>query len=387
MIVGVLKEVGAGERRVALAPSHVPTLIGAGAEVLVESGAGEEAGFPDSAYEAGRAHVVAARQEIVERAGVIPLVCGPRLEDAAGRLLVESLRPGAWLLGLLAPLEAPATMRALAARGVVALAMELMPRIARAQSMDALSSMATVSGYRAALLAATTLPKMFPQLITAAGTVLAARVLVLGAGVAGLQAVATAHRLGAVVRAYDLRPAAREEACSLGARTVEVALESTDVEDAGGDALDLGSEFHRRQQEALARVTSESDVVIATASVPGGRAPVLIAAGTVARMAPGSVIVDAAADRGGNCELTEPGATVVRHGVSILGPLNLPAEVPRDASQMYGRNVVSFLLHLSKGGGKLDLDDEITRATLVARDGQIVHPQVQERLQAGAEEP
>jgi NAD(P) transhydrogenase subunit alpha len=264
--------------------------------------------------------------------------------------------------------------------------MELMPRITRAQSMDALSSMATVAGYKAVLLAASALGKMFPMLMTAAGTITPAKVFVLGAGVAGLQAIATARRLGAVVQAYDVRPAVKQEVESLGAKFVELPLEATDAEDRGGYARALDEDFYQRQRETMPRVLADTDVAISTAAIPGKQAPVLITAEMVARMAPGSVIVDLAAERGGNCELTRPNETVVEHGVTILGPINLPSTVPSDASQMYARNISSFLLHLKKDGPAwVDPKDEIATATLVARGGEVVHPRVRAAL--GLAEP
>jgi NAD(P) transhydrogenase subunit alpha len=259
--------------------------------------------------------------------------------------------------------------------------MELMPRITRAQSMDVLSSQATIAGYKAVVIAAGMLPKIFPMLTTAAGTLAPARVLVIGAGVAGLQAIATARRLGAVVEAYDVRPAVREQVESLGAKFVELPLEDASAEDAGGYARAQDESFYRRQRETMARVVAASDVVVTTALVPGKRAPVLVTGDMVAEMAPGSVIVDLAAEQGGNCELTEPGQTVTAHGVSVVGSLNLPSTVPQHASQMYARNVVTFLTHLLREGTpNLDMDDQIIRETLVTRDGRVVHPRVCEAL-------
>jgi len=268
---------------------------------------------------------------------------------------------------------------------VTLFAMELMPRITRAQSMDVLSSMATVAGYEAVLMAASALPRMFPLMMTAAGTLTPARVLVIGAGVAGLQAIATSRRLGAVVQAYDVRPVVKEQVESLGAEFVELDLETGDAEDAGGYAKEQSEEFYRRQQEALGRVVAENDVVITTAAIPGQKAPVLITAEAVAAMAPGSVIVDLAAERGGNCELARPGQTVVEHGVEIRGPLNLAAAAPYHASQMYAHNITTYFQHLAPEGElRFDLEDEITRETLVLRDGQVVHPRIIELLDAAS---
>ncbi len=269
----------------------------------------------------------------------------------------------------------------MAAKGVTLLALELLPRITRAQSMDVLSSQATIAGYRAVLLAALALPKIFPMMITAAGTLNAARVLVVGAGVAGLQAIATARRLGAMVSGYDVRPAVKEQVQSLGAKFVEMPLDSAAAAGAGGYAQQMDEAFYRRQRELMTRVVAESDVVITTAAVPGKKSPVLVTAEMVAGMAPGSVIVDLAAERGGNCELTHAGQTVVVNGVTILGPTDLPAEVPQHASQLYAKNITTFLLYLVKEGRlTLDAEDEIVRETLVARGGEVIHPRIKELL-------
>ncbi len=316
------------------------------------------------------------RSALLQAADVVVAVQAPE---------VESLRPGSTLIGMLQPLDRPRLAAALAARGVDAFAMELMPRITRAQSMDALSSMATVAGYRAVLLAAVRLPKMFPMLTTAAGTVSPARVLVLGAGVAGLQAIATARRLGAVVEAYDMRPAVREQVQSLGARFVELDLETEDAEDASGYARAQSEDFYQRQRDLLGVRVRAADVVITTAQVPGARAPRLIEAGTVAAMKPGSVIVDLAAASGGNCDLTRADEEVVEHGVTVLGPTNLPAEAPVDASQMYARNITTFLQHLAPEGELvIDLEDEITRGALLVRGGEVVNERVRQKLQESA---
>lgn len=387
MIVGVPKETFPGERRVALIPDAVPGLNKQGFEFLVERGAGQGAGVPDAAYEQKGARVVAERSEVFAGAEVVLQVRSLGANPEAGRGDLQQMRPGQVVIGFCEPLTELGCVKALAERGVVALAMELIPRIARAQSMDALSAMATIAGYKAVLLGAEALPKLFPMLMTAAGTIAPARVLVVGAGVAGLQAIATARRLGAVVSAYDVRPAVKEQVESLGARFVEMDLEAAEAEDKGGYAKVMGEEFYRRQRELMSRVVSESDVVIATAAVPGRKAPVLITDEMVSRMAAGSVIVDVAAERGGNCELTRPDQTVVAHGVTILGPLNLPSTVPYHASQMYSKNISTFLRHLVKDGKlNLDANDEIVRETLVTRDGQVVHPRVRELagLAAGA---
>ena len=381
MTIGVPKETRPGERRVALVPAAIPALVKAGLSVLVEAGAGERAGFPDAAYREKGATIAANRGQIFADAEVILEVHGLGTNPEAGRADLPLMRRDQGVIGFFDPLGAPEQVRELAERGVTAFAMELMPRITRAQSMDALSSMATVSGYKAALLAAAILPRMFPLLMTAAGTVTPARVLIMGAGVAGLQAISTARRLGAVVEAYDVRPAAKEQVESLGAKFLELSIAADNAEEKSGYARALGEEFYVRQRELIAGAIGRYDVVITTAAVPGQKAPVLITGEMVSKMAPGSVIVDLAAERGGNCELTRPGETVNAHGVTILGPTELPATVPYHASQMYARNISTFLLHLVKDGKlALDLEDEITRETLVARGGEVVHPRVRQAL-------
>ena len=383
MIVGVTAESVGGERRVALVPAVVSKLGDSGAEVLVESGAGSAAGFPDEDYLAAGARIAASAAEVLAEADIVVRLAAP--EGGAG---LEGLREGQTLVGLLNPLGNAAGSAALAGRGVSAFALELLPRISRAQPMDALTSMATVAGYKAVLVAADTLSKMFPLMMTAAGTVTPARVLVIGAGVAGLQAIATARRLGAVVHAYDVRPAVAEQVESLGGRLVELDLDATDAEDAGGYAQAMGEEFYARQRELLGRVVAESDVVISTAAVPGSAAPLLVTADAVGQMRDGAVIVDLAAETGGNCELTRAGETVKAEGVTILGPLNLPAALPFDASQMYARNVTAFLDHVLQDGElALDRDDEIVSGALVAHGGQVVHPRVREQLGLPALEP
>jgi NAD(P) transhydrogenase subunit alpha len=380
MIVAVPRESFPGETRVALIPASIPVLNRAGLEVLVENSAGQSAGFSDAQYIEKGAKIATDRAELFA-ADVILQVRTAGANPDAGRADLDQFRQEQFVIGMCDPLGAPQSSQQIAARGATLFALELLPRIARAQSMDVLSSMATVSGYRAVLLAAGALPKMFPMMMTAAGTVSPAKVFVMGVGVAGLQAIATARRLGAVVSANDIRPAVKEQVESLGARFVQLDLDTTAAEDKGGYAKEMGEEFLRKQRELIARVVAESDVVITTAMVPGKKAPTLLSSEMVARMSPGSVIVDAAAERGGNCELTKPGETVVENGVTILGPVNLPAEVPYHASQMYAKNISAFLLHLvHEGRLKLDLEDEITRETLVARDGKIVHPRLRELL-------
>ncbi|NOX55919.1 MAG: Re/Si-specific NAD(P)(+) transhydrogenase subunit alpha [Planctomycetes bacterium] len=381
MKVGVVRESFPGERRVAVIPASVAALKKAGLDVVVEPGAGEAAGFDDDAYRQQGATIVASRQEVFDQADVLLQIRAAGANPDEAERDVAALRSGQTLISLCNPLGQPEWMQKLAERGVTVFALELLPRTTRAQSMDVLSSMATVSGYKAVLLAATTLPRMFPMLMTAAGTITPARVFVVGAGVAGLQAIATAKRLGAVVRAYDIRPAAKEEAVSLGAKFVELELETEDAEQKGGYAKEMGEDFYRRQRELMARVLAESDVVITTASVPGKKAPVLITREMVESMAAGSVIVDLAAEQGGNCELTRPNETIVEHGVTILGAVNLPATVPNHASQMYSKNITTFLLHLVQDGAvRIDEQDEITIETLVARDGEVVNARVREML-------
>jgi NAD(P) transhydrogenase subunit alpha len=377
MIVGIPKESFPGERRVALVPAVVSLLTKAGAEVVIEAGAGQAAGYPDASYAEAGARVEPERAAVFGAADAVLQVLCHGANDRTGREDLPLLRRDQVLIGFLRALGSPETVKDLAAAGVTAFAVELMPRITRAQAMDALSAMSTVAGYSAVLRAAVALPRMFPMMMTAAGTVTPARVLVVGAGVAGLQAIATARRLGAVVSAYDVRPAVKEQVESVGGRFVELPLDTSDVEDARGYARARDESFYRRQRELMARVVAASDVVITTAVVPGRKAPVLVTADMVAAMAPGSVIVDLAAERGGNCELARAGETVVEHGVTIVGAVNLAGTVPYHASQLYARTVVAFFLHLLKDRAiVVDLEDEITRETLVTRGGEIVHPRV-----------
>ncbi len=381
MIVGVLQETYPGERRVALVPSVIPSLKKGGMEVIVESKAGEQAGYPDSAYTEKGAKIATSRAQVFEEADCIVQVrlLGANLTE--GRADLSGFRKGQMLIGMAEALSAPQSVQDLAARELTAFALELMPRITRAQSMDILSSMGTVAGYKAVLIAANSLPKMFPMLMTAAGTVTPAKVLIIGAGVAGLQAISVARRLGASVEAYDIRPAVKEQILSLGAKFVELPLETGDAEDKGGYAKAQDETFYKKQRELLGRVIASSDVVISTAAVPGKKAPILITEDMVAGMAPGSVIVDLAAERGGNCELTKPGHTIVANGVTIHGPENLPSTVPFHASQMYAKNVATFLLHLvKKGEVQLDMNDEITKETMMTRNGEVVMPRIRESL-------
>ena len=372
MIVSVPKESAPGERRVALVPELVPKLIKAGLEVVVQSGAGAAAGFLDSSYLGVGARI---EPEVFGKADVLLKVQAPTTIE------IEEMKAGATLIGFLQPYTSTAEIQALAARRITAFSMELMPRIARAQPMDALSAMSTVAGYKAVLLAASSLPKFFPLLMTAAGTVTPAHVFVIGAGVAGLQAIATAMRLGAVVEAYDTRPAVKEQVESLGAKFADLGLEPIDAEAKSGYAKAQTEEFYKKQQEMMIRYVTAADAVIPTALIPGQRAPVLITEEMVRGMRPGSVIIDLAAEQGGNCALTEPGQEVVKYGVVIIGPLNLPSTMPFHASQMYARNATNFLAHLLKDGViHLDLTDELTRSPLVTHQGEILHEAVKTRL-------
>lgn len=384
MIIAVPRETFPGERRVALIPASVPPLAKVGHEVHVEAGAGVAAGFTDAEYEERGAKIVASRAELFAAADLVAFVRGPGANPGTGDADIELMKEGQIVIGFMEPLSSPAVIQAVAARGVSAFAMEMIPRITRAQSMDALSSMATVAGYKAVLMAANLLPRMFPMLMTAAGTVAPARVLVVGAGVAGLQAIATARRLGAVVQAYDVRPAVKEQVESLGARFVELPIETRAAETKGGYAAAQDEEFYRKQRELMTKVVAESDVLITTAAVPGRKAPVLVTAEMIRVMSPGSVVVDLAAERGGNCELTRPGETVVEHGVTIAGPLNVPSEIPFHASQMYSKNVATLINHLApKGQLNLNTEDEIIRETMVASRGEVINPRIRELL-AGA---
>ncbi len=381
MRIGVAKETAPQERRVALVPTVVGHLAKAGLEVLMEAGAGEAAGFPDSAYESAGVRLAASRREVYEAAEIVAQVRAAGADPSSQEDSSGLLRPGQILIAMLDPLGAPEAASKAAATGAVLFALELLPRITRAQTMDVLSSQANLAGYKAVLLAAEALPKIFPMMMTAAGTITPSRVFVIGAGVAGLQAIATARRLGAVVSAYDVRPAVKEQVESLGARFVELPIPAEQAQDAGGYAKALGEEFYRKQAELMAETLAESDVVITTAAVPGQKAPILVSQEQVERMHPGSVIVDLAAERGGNCEVTVPGQTIVHAGVTVMGPLNLPSTVAFHASQLYARNVASFVANLMKdGAANLDAEDEIVRETMVARDGQVVHPRVREKL-------
>ena len=379
MIVGVPRESFPGERRVALVPAAIPNLTKAGLEVVVEAGAGAVAGYPDADYTAKGAKIAADRAEVFRAADIVVQILCYGSNDKTGKADVPLFRRGQVLIGFLRPLGSIETLQEIAGKGVTSFSVELMPRTTRAQSMDVLSSMGTICGYKAVVLAADTSPRIFPMLTTAAGTITPARVFVIGAGVAGLQAIATARRLGAVASAYDLRPAAKEQVQSLGGRFVELPIEAKDAEDARGYARAQDETFYNRQRELLGRVVVESDVVISAAVIPGKKPPILVTKEMVAGMAPGSVIVDLAGERGGNCELTRPGEIVVEHGVTIIGWFNLASTVPYHASQMYARNVSAFLLHLVKDGKlQLNLEDEIVRETLLTRGGEVVNPRIRE---------
>lgn len=379
MILGVPKESYPGERRVAIVPGVIPALAKAGIEVLVESGAGAEAGYPDKDYTDKGAKLAASRADVFRSADVLAQVLCFGSNDVTGKDDLPLMRSGQFLVGFLRPLGKLEDLQALAKTGVTSFSVELMPRTTRAQSMDALSSMATICGYKAVLMAADTLPRIFPMLTTAAGTITPGRVLIIGAGVAGLQAIATARRLGAVSSAYDMRPAAKEQVQSLGGRFVELPIEAKDAQDARGYATAQGEEFYRKQRELLGDAVAGSDVVITAAVIPGKKSPVLVTKDMVARMAPGSVIVDLAAERGGNCELTQAGKIVKENGVTIIGQFNLASSVPYHASQMYAKNLSAFLLNLVKDGKvQINEKDEIHRETLLTQGGEIVNARVRE---------
>jgi NAD(P) transhydrogenase subunit alpha len=388
MIVGVPKETFPGERRVAIVPMSLAALAKKGAEVVIESGAGLGAGHVDRDYADKGARVVGSRAEVFAQADVVAQVRGYGANLEHGRADLDLMRRGQMLVATFDPLGEPEAVRAVAERGVTLLALEMIPRITRAQSMDVLSSMATIAGYKAVLIAAEALPKIFPMMMTAAGTIAPAKAFVVGVGVAGLQAISTARRLGAVVEAYDVRPAVKEQVESLGAKFVDLGLDASAAEDKGGYAKALGEEFYRRQREVMTRVVAENDVVLTTAAVPGKKAPLLVTTDMVSGMRPGSVVVDLAAERGGNCELTRPGQTVVHGGVTVIGPLNLPASVPFHASQMFAKNVTTLILHLIRDGKlALKLDDEIDRETAVTHAGEVRHDKVREALGMAAAAP
>lgn len=379
VIVGVPKESYPGEQRVALVPAAVPNLTKAGLEVVIEAGAGEQAGYPDAAYVGKGAKILSDRAAVFSTADIILQVLCYGSNDITGKADLPLMRRGQALIGFLRPFGSAEIVQQIAQAGVTAFSVELIPRSTRAQSMDALSSMATVCGYKAVLLAAETSPRIFPMMTTAAGTITPARVFVIGAGVAGLQAISTARRLGAVASAYDMRPAAKEQVQSLGGRFVELPIEAKDAQDARGYGTAQDENFYARQRELLTKVVAESDIVITAAVIPGKKSPVLITGDMVKGMAPGSVIIDLAAERGGNCELTRMGETVKAHGVTIIGAINLASSVPYHASQMYARNLVTFLTYMVKDGKlQLNLQDEIIRETLITSGGEVVNARVRE---------
>ena len=379
MIVGVPKESYPGERRVALVPVVIPTLAKAGIEVVVEAGAGEQAGYPDAAYLDKGAKVLPDRAAVFSSADIVVQVLCYGSNDVTGKADLALMRSGQAVIGFLRPFGSAEVVQQLAQAGVSAFSVELMPRTTRAQSMDALSSMATCCGYKAVLIAAETSPRIFPMMTTAAGTITPARVFVIGAGVAGLQAISTARRLGAVASAYDMRPAAKEQVQSLGGRFVELPIEAQNAQDARGYGTAQDENFYARQRELLTRVVADSDIVISAAVIPGKKSPVLITAEMVKGMSPGSVIVDLAAERGGNCELTRTGETITVGGVTIIGAINLASTVPYHASQMYARNLTTYLTYMVKDG-KLQLNpqDEIIRETMITTGGEIVNARVRE---------
>jgi NAD(P) transhydrogenase subunit alpha len=386
MIVGIVKESFPNEARVAMVPALIPQLQKAGIEVVIESGAGNAAGFLDDEYTAKGAKVVSGRAEVFQNADVIAQVRALGANPEQGKADLELIRDGQAIIGMCEPLTEHESNNALAQRGATLFSMEMMPRITRAQSMDVLSSMATIAGYKAVLLAANQLPKMFPMMMTAAGTIAPARVFVVGAGVAGLQAIASAKKLGAIVEAYDVRPAVKEQVESLGGKFVELELETDTAEDSGGYAKELGEDFYRKQREMMLTVVAASDVVITTAAIPGKKAPILVTKEMVKGMHTGSVVVDLAAERGGNCELTKPGENVIEGGVTIIGPTNIPTTIPYHASQMYAKNIATFLLHLvDEGALKIDLEDEITEGTLITHGGKVVNKRILEAAGASSE--
>jgi NAD(P) transhydrogenase subunit alpha len=381
VIVGAPKEIYPGERRVALTPAVVPLLAKAGLEMAIEQGAGTSAGYSDAQYQEKGAKVLPDRASVFAQANIIVQVLCHGANDKTGANDLGLMRRGQVLIGFLRPLGSGETVRQIADTGVTAFAVELIPRTTRAQSMDALSSMASIAGYKAVLQVADNLPRIFPMMTTAAGTITPSRVLVIGVGVAGLQAIATARRLGAVVSAYDVRPAAKEQVQSLGARFVELPLETKDAQDARGYAKAQDEAFYAKQRELLGRTIAENDAVITTAVVPGKKAPVLVTAEMVRGMQPGSVILDLAAERGGNCELTRAGENIVENGVTIIGPINLASGVPHHASQMYAKNLTSFLTNLVKEGRvRSPESDDIIRDTLLTQGGEVVNARVREML-------
>ena len=382
MIIGIPSEIKAGEKRVAMSPANVQSLTDRSVKVLIQADAGSAAGYPDAEYSAAGATITADRAEIFASADIILQVqsFGSNNENSDDDL--ARLRSGQLIIGMMDPLAFPQAAQAVADRGATAIALELVPRISRAQSMDVLSSMATLAGYKAVLMGASAAPRIFPMLMTAAGTLQPARVLIMGVGVAGLQACATAKRLGAVVEAYDVRPAAREQILSVGAKPIELDLDTGESEGAGGYAKEQGEDFLRRQRELMTEVVAQQDIIITTAAIPGAKSPILVTEDMVKAMKPGAVIVDLAAERGGNCDLTEQGKTVMAHDVTILGPENVPSELAYHASQMLGKNMQTLLELILDEEGNLNLDfnDEIVAGTVVAHQGEVPHPHMRKLL-------
>ena len=382
MIIGIPAEIKTAEKRVAMSPANVQSLTDKGVKVLFQTNAGDAAGYPDTLYTEAGATISTDRAEIFAQADIILQVQSFGSNNENSEADLASLRSGQMVIGMMDPLASPQAAQALADKGATAIALELVPRISRAQSMDVLSSMATLAGYKAVLMGASAAPRIFPMLMTAAGTLQPARVLIMGVGVAGLQACATAKRLGAVVEAYDVRPAAREQIISVGAKPVELDLDTGESEGAGGYAKAQGEDFLKRQRELMTAVVAEQDIIITTAAIPGAKSPILVTEDMVKAMKPGSVIVDLAAERGGNCDLTAQGKTVVAHGVTILGPENVPSELAHHASQMYGKNMQTLLELILDEEGNLNLDfnDEIVAGTVVAHKGEIPHPHMRKLL-------
>jgi NAD(P) transhydrogenase subunit alpha len=381
MLIGVPREIASGERRVAIVPEVVPLLTRAGHRVVIERGAGQRAGFTDDAYKAVGADVVDTPEQIYSTAQMILKVQRPARAESSGEAELDMLTKGTVLIGLLQPSGDPALFQQLADREIIACSMELVPRTTRAQMMDALSSQSTVAGYKAVLLAANALQKFFPMLMTAAGTVRPARVLVIGAGVAGLQAIATARRIGAVVEAFDTRPVVKEQVQSLGATFVELDVHLEDAQDAGGYARELSDRHITREKELIHKHALQADVIITTALVPGKPAPVLVSAETVKEMRPGSVIVDLAGEQGGNCELTVPGETIVTHDVTIIAPLHISSDLAYHASQMYAKNISALVVLLApKGELNLNFGDDIINAVVVTANGEVRHEATRRRL-------
>jgi NAD(P) transhydrogenase subunit alpha len=380
IILGVPRETYPGENRVAMVPAVIGPLAKSGVSVWIERGAGEAAGYRDSDYEQKGARL-ASRDEIFANAQIIAHVRVAGANPTAGQDDMRRYRAGQIVIGMADPLGEPAGVRDFASTKATLMALELLPRITRAQSMDILSSMASIAGYKAVLIAADALPRIMPMMMTAAGTMTPARVFVIGAGVAGLQAIASAKRMGAVVHAYDVRPAVKEQIQSLGGKFVELPVETTGAEDKGGYAKELGEDFYRKQRELMAKQVAESDVVITTAAIPGKKSPILITGEMLKHMPPGSVVVDLAAERGGNVDVTRPGEKISVHGVTVIGPLNIPSAVPYHSSQMYARNVMAFVQNfIVKGAINLSVEDEINRDTMVAKDGEVVNARVREAL-------